>query len=257
MQRVASGGGGLRLWEVVGAGNLCRDLVEGRHRATPQRRFPPAVWIVPTALVALGVVLFLLFRGGGGDGGLLGGSDNTIPAFDFRLTRAVPVLVTHHDPKKFDATARDVGTQVGDTMTDLYTEAFLDPANWRDGSYDEVWPLFEEGSQAAAQQDGTTLTLGPSAGGQFEQVGQPVGTLNVRVLLDRANQPVTAVAIVKFKALASAKNGTTMAVVSTGQYFLRSVSDGWLVYAFSVSRDDHEVVIPSPGPSASPTAAAS
>ena len=142
-------------------------------------------------------------------------------------------------------------------MTDLYTEAFLDPANWRDGSYDEVWPLFEEGSQAAAQQDGTTLTLGPSAGGQFEQVGQPVGTLNVRVLLDRANQPVTAVAIVKFKALASAKDGTTMAVVSTGQYFLRSVSDGWLVYAFSVSRDDHEVVIPSPGPSASPTAAAS
>jgi len=204
MQRVATWGGERRLLEGVGAGNLCRDLVEGRHRATPQRRFPPAVWIVPTALVALGVVLFLLFRGGGGDGGLLGGSDNAIPAFDFRLTRAVPVLVTHHDPKKFDATARDVGTQVGDTMTDLYTEAFLDPANWRDGSYDEVWPLFEEGSQAAAQQDGTTLAL-----------------------------------------------------VSTGQYFLRSVSDGWLVYAFSVSRDDHEVVIPSPGPSASPTAAAS
>ena len=64
-------------------------------------------------------------------------------------------------------------------------------------------------------------------------------------------------AFVKFKALASAKDGTTMAVVSTGQYFLRSVSDGWVVYAFSVNRDDHEVVIPSPGPSASPTAAAS
>jgi len=47
------------LWEGVGAGNLCRDLVEGRHRTTSQRRFPPAVWIVPTALVALAVVLFL------------------------------------------------------------------------------------------------------------------------------------------------------------------------------------------------------
>ncbi len=241
---------------MVRTGNLCRDLVEGRHRATLQRRFPPAVWIVPTALVALGVVLFLLFRGGGGDG-LLDGSDNTIPAFDFRLTRAVPILVTHNKPTKFDATARDVGAQVGDTMTAIYTEAFLDPANWRDGSYDEGWPLFQEASQAAAQEDGTTLTLVPSAGDRFDRVDQPIGTLNVRVLLDRENQPATAVAIVKFKALASAKDGTTMAVVSTGQYFLRSVSDGWLVYAFSVSRDDHEVMASSPGPSASATAASS
>jgi hypothetical protein len=188
---------------------------------------------------------------------LLDGSDNTIPAFDFRLTRAVPILVTHNKPTKFDATARDVGAQVGDTMTAMYTEAFLDPANWRDGSYDEVWTLFEEASQAAAQEDGTTLTLGPSAGDRFDRVDQPIGTLNVRALLDRENQPATAVAIVKFKALASAKDGTTMAVVSTGQYFLRSVSDGWLVYAFSVSRDDHEVVASSPGPSASATAASS
>ncbi|HVH54192.1 MAG TPA: hypothetical protein VNA32_08700 [Actinomycetota bacterium] len=215
------------------------------------------MWIVPTALVVLGVVLFLLFRGGGGDGGLLGGGDNTIPVFDFRLTKAVPILVTHNKPTKFDAAARDVGAQVGETMTTLYTEAFLDPANWRGGSYDEVWPLFEEGSQAAAQQDGMTLTLGPSAGDQFDRVDQPVGTLNVKVLLDRENQPATAVAIVKFKALASAKDGMTTAVVSTGQYFLRSVSDGWLVYAFSVSRGDHEVVVPSPGASASATGAPS
>jgi hypothetical protein len=215
------------------------------------------VWIVPTALVALGIVLFLLFRGSGNGGGIIGGPDNTIPAFDFRVTKAAPILTTDKKPKQFDATAKDVAVQVGDTLTKLYTEAFLDPANWRDGSYDEVWPLFEDRSQAAAQQDGTTLTLGPSAGGLFETVDQPLGTLNVKVLLDRANQPSTAVAIVKFKALASAKDGTSTAVVSTGQYFLRSVSDGWLVYAFSVSRDDHAVVVPSPGPSASATAGAS
>ena len=215
------------------------------------------MWIVPTALVALGIVLFLLFRGGGNGGGIIGGPDNTIPAFDFRLTKTVPILTTDKKPKQFDATAKDVAVQVGDTLTTLYTEAFLDPANWRGGSYDEVWPLFEDRSQAAAQQDGTTLTLGPSAGDLFETVDQPLGTLNVKVLLDRANQPATAVAIVKFKALAKAKDGTTTAVVSTGQYFLRSVSDGWLVYAFSVGRDDHAVVVPSPGPSASATAGAS
>jgi hypothetical protein len=213
------------------------------------------VWIVPTALVALGVVLFLLFQGGG-DGGLLDGGDDTIPAFDFRVTRAVPILVTDTKPTQFDASARDVATQVGDTMTTLYTEAFLDPANWRGGSYDEVWPLFEDGSQAAAQQDGTTLTLGPSAGDRFDKVDQPLGTLNVKVLLDRTNQPATAVAIVKFKALGTATDGTSILLVSTGQYFLRPLSDGWRVYSFSVNRDDHEVV-PSPGPSSSPTAAAS
>jgi hypothetical protein len=213
------------------------------------------VWIVPTALVALGIVLFLLFRGGD-SGGILDGGDDTIPAFDFRVARAIPILVTDKKPAQFDSTAQDVAGQVGATMTTLYTEAFLDPANWRDGSYDEVWPLFEDGSQAAAQQDGTTLTLGPSAGDQFDTVAQPLGTLNVKVLLDRTNQPATAVAIVKFKALATAKVGAPILVVSTGQYFLRKASDGWLVYAFSVSRDDHEVV-PSPGPSSSPTAAAS
>ncbi|TMK47066.1 MAG: hypothetical protein E6G55_04030, partial [Actinobacteria bacterium] len=158
------------------------------------------MWIVPTALVALGIVLFLLFRGGGNGGGIIGGPDNTIPPFDFRLTKAAPILTTDKKPKQFDATAKDVAVQVGDTLTTLYTEAFLDPANWRDGSYDEVWPLFEDGSQAAAEQDGTTLTLGPSAGDLFETVDQPLGTLNVKVLLDRANQPATAVAIVKFKA---------------------------------------------------------
>jgi len=214
------------------------------------------VWIVPTALVALGIVLFLLFRGGGSDGGILDGGDDTIPAFDFRVIRAIPILVTDKEPTQFDSTAQDVAGQVSDTMTTLYTEAFLDPANWRDGSYDEVWPLFEDGSQAAAQQDGTTLTLGSSAGDRFDRVDQPLGTLNVKVLLDRTNQPATVVAIVKFKALATAKAGAPILVVSTGQYFLRQASDGWLVYAFSVSRGDHEVV-PSPGPSSSSTAAAS
>jgi hypothetical protein len=237
------------LWELPGTGNLCRDLVEGSHRRTPQRRFPPAVWIVPTALVALGIVLFLLFRRGG-SGGIIGGPDNTIPAFDFELSKAQPILVTDKKPDQFNATAKDVAGQVSQTMTSLYTEAFLDPANWRGGSYDEVWPLFDDGSQAAAQKDGATLTLGPSAGGQFDKVDQPVGTLHVKVLLDRTNEPATAVAIVTFKALAAGKDGTSTLIVSTGQFFLRPLSDGWRVYSFSVSRDDHEVV-PSPGPSAS------
>ncbi len=118
--------------------------------------------IVPAALVALGLVLFLVLRGGGGGGGIFGGGpDDTTPALHFRVTKAQPIVVTDKDHKQFDSSAAQVAAQVTQTMTALYTEAFLDPSNWRDGSYDNVWPLFDEGARASAQQDGTTLTLGP------------------------------------------------------------------------------------------------
>lgn len=214
------------------------------------------MWIVAAALVALGLVLFLVLRDGGGVPGVLGGGeDDTIPAFDFRVARTVPVSVAQSDAKQLAGAAEAVSVPVTDTMTLLYTEAFLDPANWRDGSYEEVWPLFDGGSQAAAQEDGDTLTLGTTAGDRFEKVDRPRGKITVKVLLDEADEPVTAVAIVTFQALATGKDGTDTMIVSIGQYFLRETPEGWLVYSFSVSRDD-QANVPKPGPSPTPTAAA-
>lgn len=209
------------------------------------------MWIVAAALVALGLVLFLVLRDGGGVPGVLGGGeDDTIPAFDFRVARTVPVSVAQSDAKQLAGAAEAVSVPVADTMTLLYTEAFLDPANWRDGSYEEVWPLFDGGSQAAAQEDGDTLTLGTTAGDRFEKVDRPRGKITVKVLLDEADEPVTAVAIVTFQALATGKDGTDTMIVSIGQYFLRETPEGWLVYSFSVSRDD-QASMPTPGPSPS------
>lgn len=209
------------------------------------------MWIVAAALVALGLVLFLVLRDGGGVPGVLGGGeDDTIPAFDFRVARTVPVSVAQSDAKQLAGAAEAVSVPVTDTMTLLYTEAFLDPANWRDGSYEEVWPLFDGGSQAAAQEDGDTLTLGTTAGDRFEKVDRPRGKITVKVLLDEADEPVTAVAIVTFQALATGKDGTDTLIVSIGQYFLRETPEGWLVYSFSVSRDD-QASMPTPGPSPS------
>ncbi|HZP89962.1 MAG TPA: hypothetical protein VFC04_03080 [Actinomycetota bacterium] len=214
--------------------------------------------IVPAALVALGLVLFLVLRaGGGGAGGIFGGGpDDTIPAFDFRIAKAQPIVVTDKDPAQFDSSAAQVADDVTKTMTTLYTEAFLDPSNWRDGTYDNVWPLFDEGSRASAQQDGTTLTLGTSAGDTFEKVGRPKGKITVKVLLDREEKPSMAVAIVKFTALGTRKDGTYTEIVSTGQYFLKPGDSGWTVYAFQVRRADHETT-PPPGPSGSPSGASS
>ncbi len=213
--------------------------------------------IVPAALVALGLVLFLVLRGGSGGRGIFGGGpDDTIPAFDFRITKTQPIVVTDKEPSQFDSSAAQVADEVTKTMTALYTEAFLDPSNWRDGTYDNVWPLFDEGSRTSAQQDGTTLTLGASAGDTYDKVGRPKGKIAVKVLLDREEKPSMAVAIVKFSALGTRKDGTYTEIVSTGQFFLRPGGSGWTVYAFQVRRSDHETT-PPPGPSGSPSGASS
>lgn len=241
-------------------GTLQRALSEGRHRPTTsqQRHLPPALWIVPAALVALGVVLFLVLRSGGAGGGILGGGtpDDTIPKLTFHTSKVIAVPVTDKKASELEHVARPVATAVARSMTALYTEAFLDPSNWRDGSYDNVWPLFDERAAAAAQQQGQTLTLGTSAGDTYETVGRPKGKVAVKVLMDEKDLAATAVAIVKFQALATGKDGTLTMIVSKGQYFLRPGSDGWTVYSFSVSRHDEERV-PKPGPSGSPSAVSS
>lgn len=204
-------------------------------------------------------MLFLVLRGSsGGSGGIFGGGsqDETIPKLRFETSKVVPIPVTDKKATELEHVARPVGSQVAHTMTALYTEAFLDPGNWRGGSYDNVWGLFDDGSRSAAQQDEQTLTLGASAGDAYETVARPKGKLAVKVLLDGKEQPATAVAIVKFQALATGKDGTLTMVVSSGQYFLRPGSDGWQVYSFSITRHDEERV-PTPGPSATPAAGSS
>jgi hypothetical protein len=164
--------------------------------------------------------------------------------------------VTDTKVTELEHVARPVASAVAKTMDSLYTAAFLDPSNWRDGAYDSVWTLFDEQAGTSAQQQEQALTLGTSAGDTFETVGDPKGRVAVKVLMNDQDQPVTAVAIVTFQALGTGKDGTLTRIVSKGQYFLRPGSDGWRVYSFSVSRHDTETV-PTPGPSGSPSAVSS
>jgi hypothetical protein len=136
-------------------------------------------------------------------------------------------------------------------MTELYKEAFLDPANWRDGSYDEVWPVFLDSAVGPAQQDVATLTVGSGGGEAYTKIADPKGRLNVKVLLNDKDQVATAVAIVKFSAVGTRKDGKLTVFHSSGQYFLRPGGDGWQVYSFDVKRDDSVHTPPSPSGSAS------
>jgi hypothetical protein len=225
----------------------------GQHK----KKRSPALFIVPIVLLVAAAVLFAVMRGGGSGGAIpfLGGGAEPVPAFDFKVTKAAVVTTSENtDPSSLQASAEKVSKAVVPVMDQLYTDAFLDPNNWKDGSYDSAWEVFEGGAVDSAQQQAATLTLGENAGDVFSSVQPDKGKVKVRVLFNAEGKPASAVAVVQFSALGANKDGTYTEIVSKGQYFLRDTGDGWKVYSFSVRRADQEARAPKPAPSASPSA---
>jgi hypothetical protein len=223
-----------------------------RRSSTRKRRVPLALILVPIVLVVAAAALILTL-GGGGDGvlGIVGGDDasDEVPAFDFRLgnTAVVPV-VAGTDTDTLKAEARTVSEQVAAVVDDLYTNAFLDPTNWREGDYEEIVDLFADEARASAEQGVETLTLGASAGDVYASVAPERGGLTFSVLFDREGAPHTVVVEVRFTALGERQDGTYTAIVSDGTFFLRDL-DGWRVTAFDIERADREARAPAPAPS--------
>jgi hypothetical protein len=214
-----------------------------------KRRVPLVLLIVPIALILIGVVLVLTLRGGAVPI-LGGGQDETTPPFDFTVKGARAVATsTDANDDALTASAQQVADDATPTIDDLYTFAFLDPSNWRDGEYDEAFEAFADGAQQTAQGSADVLTLGANAGDVFKTVEPRKSTLAYQVLFDKEGNPDTVVATVVFRALGERKDGTYLAILSEGTLFLRDV-DGWKVTAFDVTRGDEETVPPSPSPSA-------
>jgi hypothetical protein len=222
-------------------------------RGAHQKRRNPALILIPLALVAGAVVLFFVLSGGGdgGGGGIFGGGDDPqTPPFDFTVGKTVAVPTGEKTkPEDLAPAAQEASAAVVPVMDQLYTEAFLDPDNWQNGEYDEVWEVFESGALPTAQQSVETLTLGTTAGDTYETVEPTSGKVRFKVLFDADGNPVSVVAIVEFEALGARKDGTYTSVISQGQYFLRDTGDGWKVYSFSVKRADTEAAPPTPAPS--------
>jgi hypothetical protein len=208
-------------------------------------------------LVALGVALFFVLSGGGG--GIIGGDDDSdvVPEFDFTVGRAQAVATAPDaDTESLEAEAGDIAVEITPVLDELYTNAFLDPANWREGDYAEVIALFSEGSAPTAQQSVEVLTLGATAGDVYDRVTPEKGRILFTVLFDPAGSPHTAVAKVHFAALGERSDGTFTLIVSKGELFLRDVG-GWQITAFDVTRQDHETEPPSPSPAPSGSASSS
>ena len=220
--------------------------------ANKKRRLPLALLIVPVVLVAIGVAILLALRGGGGP--IIGGGDEPAPPFDFIVKPATAIpTAPDADEAALSASADEVAQEITPMIDDLYTNAYLDPSNWRHDDYEEVFTAFAPDAAATAEQSLETLTLGATAGDVFDTVDPGKSKLTYQVLFDPDGAPKSAVVSVIFRATAERKNGTFLAIVSEGEFFLRQV-DGWTITAFDVTRDDHEKEPPSPSASVSPSA---
>jgi hypothetical protein len=224
--------------------------------ANKKRRLPLALLIVPVVLVAIGVAILLAVRGGGAP--IIGGGDEPAPPFDFIVKPATAIpTAPDADEAALSASADEVAQEITPTIDDLYTNAYLDPSNWRHDDYEEVFTAFAPDAAATAEQSVETLTLGASAGDVFETVDPDKSKLTYQVLFDPDGAPKSAVVSVIFRATAERKNGSFLAIVSEGEFFLRQIDgqgEGWTITAFDVTRDDHEKEPPSPSGSASPSA---
>jgi hypothetical protein len=224
--------------------------------ANKKRRLPLALLIAPVVLVAIGVAILLALRGGGGP--IIGGGDEPAPPFDFIVKPATAIPTTPDaDEAALSASADEVAQEITPMIDDLYTNAYLDPSNWRHDDYEEVFTAFAPDAAATAEQSVETLTLGATAGDVFDTVDPGKSKLTYQVLFDPDRAPESAVVSVIFRATAERKNGTFLAIVSEGDFFLRQIEgqgEGWTITAFDVTRDDHEKEPPSPSASVSPSA---
>ena len=181
-----------------------------------------------------------------------------VPAFSFKVAKADVVPTNDTSAKKLSNQAQATAKSVGETLSDMYRWAYLAPANWQSGSYDQVWNYYDSHSVSDAKSNVDTLTLGSQAGDTFSSVEPGSGNVQVQVLMDDHNKPTSALATVKFSAKAAGKDGSTTVVNSTGDYFLRPAGSKWVIYSFKVSRKDHSkksapASIGGGSPSAKPT----
>lgn len=207
-------------------------------------------------MLVVAVVLIVSLLGGGGGRALIGGgSEPTTPSFSFKVTKvtAVPTRPSATADQLKDK-AKPPANEVVHVMDALYVQAFLNPDNWQHGSYDDVWSMFDAGAAAEAQQQVDTLTAGSGAGDAFDEILPKSGTLKAKVLLDPKDVPYSVVAIVKFTAIGSGKDGKDLAMTSQGQFVLQKIDGTWKVVSFRVLRND---VPKAPSPSATASASGS
>jgi hypothetical protein len=197
--------------------------------------------------VGAGVVAVLVVGGillTGGDVPLIPDGPHGSSSFSFDLAGNVQVSPTSRTPPaQLSDVAGEAGDGVKETMDQLYFNAFVDSDQW--GDYAEAFALFDGQAAASAEQDADVLTLGLTAGDRYETLNPTSGSLSISVLTNAKDAPVSAVAEVEFLAEATATDGSTTEIASTGSFYLRQVDGTWRIFAYRVGRDDSTAAAPS------------
>lgn len=208
-------------------------------------------------LVAGGAIALFALKGGSVPGIFGGGPDNSTPAFDFRAGKTIAISTSENVRAKDLQTAADqTATEATPVIDALFTQAFLNPDNWRNGSFDSAFEAFDDAARTSAENQIETVTLGTSAGDTYDTVSPGKSKLWFRVLFDADSKPKTVVAVVRFHALGKRTDGTYTDITEHAQFFMHDTGGGWKIFSFKVGRTDHETT-PPPGPSGSPSASAS
>ena len=226
-----------------------------------KRKAPLALLVVPVVLIAGAVVLVLVLTGHGGSVTRLlpGGSDEPVPKFDFKASKVEAIATGENaNVNALQPKAQQAATATVPVLDTIFTEAFLDPNNWKDGSYDSAFDGFSDQAATSASGPGlATMTLGANAGDTYQKVSPSKGSIKFDVLFDRDGNAFSVAAHVKFYALAQRTDDSYVAIVSHGVMFLRPTGSTWQVVGYDMKRNDHETEAPSPSASGSASASSS
>lgn len=205
-------------------------MSEGRHRGSP-RALLIGAGIAVIAVIGVGA---LILRGGGTSP--LGSST---PGFTFEVQKAIATSLEEgaRDQDLMDRAA-ETAQVVQPILSELFSDAFLDPGNWRAGDFTDVWDYFSEEARSDAQASVEVLTLG-GLGKVFDDVEPKYGVMSVRVLYGADGEPTLINVSCTFRATATPSDGSPSSeIVSKGDFMFEPSGDSWSVLAFRVNRSD-------------------
>jgi hypothetical protein len=205
---------------------------------------------IAIAVLVVGLVAFLLTRGGGSLP-IIGSSEPDTPELTFAKVRVIGEPTTDEG----EVHTGPVGNDVEGLVTALYQSVWIDPDVWEDADYTDAFEdALTEDAAAEAAKELESLTLGPAAGDTYAFVTPERSTVVIRVLGGPDDQPVHALAQVVFRASAEHTDGTFTDITQEASYFLQQVDDGWRIISFRADRDEEAGKAPA---SASPSTEAS
>lgn len=159
------------------------------------------------------------------------------PAFAF--TEAAPKMIRTSSgrlKRRERKASRRAALAARTALDDLYTEGFLDPANWEEGLYADAFRGFASGARKQAETRLGLLTAGARADDRYERILPVSGRIDTRILLDRGGRPSLLMSVVRFSAAADGPEPATLR--SRGQFFFERVGGSWKVVSFYVTRAD-------------------